>query len=146
MKRMADPAVRPGDILAGKYRVERILGAGNMGVVVAATHVDLDQPVAIKLMLPGKAASREHRERFLREARAASRLKSQHVVRVFDVGILEDESPYMVMEFLEGRDLAALLTAQGPLPIEEATEYVLQVCEAIGEAHAARTGPARRTA
>jgi eukaryotic-like serine/threonine-protein kinase len=137
MTRMSEVPVLPGDILAGKYRVERVLGAGNMGVVVAATHVDLGQRVALKFMLPGKAEARERRERFLREARAAVRLKSQHIARVLDVGTLQNEAPYIVMEFLEGQDLAALLKARGPLPFEEAAMYVLQACEGVGEAHAA---------
>ncbi|WP_437671194.1 protein kinase domain-containing protein [Sorangium sp. So ce131] len=134
---MNDAPVRLGDVLAGKYRVERILGAGNMGVVVAATHVGLGQLVALKLMLPGKTAGPEQRERFLREARAAVRLRSQHVARVSDVGVHENGAPYIAMEFLDGQDLAALLHARRQLPFEEATEYVLQTCEAVGEAHAA---------
>ncbi|MFT3765795.1 MAG: protein kinase [Minicystis sp.] len=127
--------VRPGDVLAGKYRVDRILGKGNMGVVVAATHVELGQRVALKFMLG--QPDPEGRERFLREARAVVRLKSHHVARVLDVGTLEDGAPYIVMEFLEGRDLAAILTAGGPLPVDRAVEYVLHACEAVGEAHAA---------
>jgi serine/threonine-protein kinase len=134
---MNQPPVRPGDILARKYRVERVLGAGNMGVVVAATHVDLGQRVALKHMLGTRSGSAELRERFLREARAAVRLRSQHVARVLDVGADEDEAPYIVMEFLEGQDLSALLKARRQLPFEEAVEYVLQACEAMGEAHAA---------
>jgi serine/threonine-protein kinase len=134
---MSTPPVRPGDILARKYRVERVLGMGAMGVVVAATHVDLGQVVALKHMHSGKAASPEQRARFLREARAAVLLKSHHVARVLDVGAQEDEAPYIVMEFLEGQDLDALLKARGRRPFEEAVEYVLQACEAMGEAHAA---------
>src|SRR5262249_32865715 len=80
---------------------------------------------------------RERRERFLREARAAARLKSRHVARVLDVGTLENDALYIVMELLEGQDLGALLKARGPLPFEEAALYVLQTCEAVGEAHAA---------
>jgi len=137
MAYMNEAPVRPGDILGGKYQVEHVLGAGNMGLVVAAVHVDLGQRVALKLMLPGSCGHREHRERFLREARAAARLRSQHVARVLDVGTHANELPYIVMEFLEGRDLAALLDGRGPLPFAEAVEYLLQTCEAVGEAHAA---------
>jgi serine/threonine-protein kinase len=137
MAPMSDAPVHPGDLLARKYRVERVLGAGAMGVIVAATHLDLGQRVALKFMRSDKAEAREQRERFLREARAAGRLKSQHVARVLDVGTLEDETPYIVMELLEGQDLGALLKARGPLPFEEAALYVLQACEAVGEAHAA---------
>src|SRR5262245_53199606 len=119
---MSDAPVRRGDILAGKYRVEYVLGAGNMGVVVAATQLDLDRLVALKFLLHGKAASREQRERFGREVRAAGRFKSQHVVRVLDVGT-HDNDLYIVMEFLEGVDLANVLRAYGPLPMESAVEY-----------------------
>ncbi|XXX72952.1 serine/threonine-protein kinase [Sorangium sp. So ce134] len=129
--------VQPGDILAGKYRVERLLGTGGMGVVVAAIHVELGQRVAVKFMRSAHDVDAGARERFLREARAAVRLRSQHVARVFDVGTLEGGAPYIVMEFLEGRDLAALLRESGPLSLDDAVEYVLQTCEAVGEAHAA---------
>lgn len=134
---MGDRRIGPGDILARKYRVDRVLGSGNMGIVVAATHIDLGQLVAVKHMLPGKDESPEIRERFLREARAAVRLKSQHVARVLDVGADEQEAPYIVMEYLEGQDLGVLLKEQGPMAFGQAVEYVLQACEGIGEAHAA---------
>ncbi len=130
------PPVREGEILAGKYRVERILGVGGMGVVIAATHLQLDQRVALKFVLPEAIQGPETIERFSREARAAVKLRSDHVARVLDVGTLENGSPYMVMEYLEGRDLGQEVEARGPLPHEEAAEYVLQACEAIAEAHA----------
>lgn len=134
---MTEARVAVGDILARKYRVERVLGQGNMGVVVAATHIDLGHPVALKMMLPDKEQTPELRERFLREARAAVRLKSQHVAKVLDVGTDENDMPYIAMEFLEGDDLLAILKKNGPLPFEAAVEYILQTCEAVGEAHAA---------
>src|SRR5439155_13775005 len=105
--RMKTPVASPvaiGDVVAGKYRVERVLGHGGMGVVVAAQHLQLRQKVAIKFLLPG--ANHEVTARFLREARAAVRLKSAHVARVLDVGDLASGAPYMVMEHLEGSDLA----------------------------------------
>jgi serine/threonine protein kinase len=136
MRRMTDHRVAVGDVLARKYRVERVLAKGNMGVVVAATHVDLGQLLAVKMMLPDTEQTPELRERFMREARAAVRLKSQHVARVVDVGIDEHDAPYMAMEYLEGQDLADTLKARGPLPFDEAVEFVLQACEAVGEAHA----------
>ena len=105
--------VNPGEILAGKYRVERVLGAGGMGVVVSALHLELDQRVAVKFLL-AQIASPEAVARFVREARAAVKIRSEHVARVIDVGRLGDGAPYMVMEYLEGRDLAAQLT-HGPL-------------------------------
>jgi eukaryotic-like serine/threonine-protein kinase len=123
-------------LLANKYRVERVLGRGGMGVVVAAHHVQLNEKVAIKFLLPEALAKPETVERFMREARAAVRIKSEHVARVSDVGVLEDGEPYMVMECLEGIDLAAWLRQRGVLPVEQAVEFLLQACEAIAEAHA----------
>jgi serine/threonine protein kinase len=128
--------VTPGQILLGKYRVERVLGMGGMGVVVAATHVSLEERVAIKFLLPEALANPDTVARFLREARAAVRIKSEHVARVTDVGTLENGAPYMIMEYLDGSDLAGHSQRRGPLPIEDAVEYVLQACEAIAEAHA----------
>ncbi|MDC3960752.1 serine/threonine protein kinase [Polyangium jinanense] len=126
-------AFQPGQILLDKYRVERVLGAGGMGVVVAARHLALDELVAIKFMLgPGSQADVT---RFVREARAAVRLRSQHVARVLDVAALEDGTPYMVLEHLEGNDLSHVLRERGPLPAEEAADAILQACEAIAEAH-----------
>jgi serine/threonine-protein kinase len=125
----------PGTILAGKYRVERVLGRGGMGVVVEARHISLDDRVALKFLLPEYALHPDASQRFLREARAAVRIKGPHVARVSDVGTLEDNSPYMVMEYLEGADAARLLE-RGTLPAPEAIDYVVQACDAINEAHA----------
>ncbi|MDC3960686.1 serine/threonine protein kinase [Polyangium jinanense] len=126
-------AFKPGQILLDKYRVERVLGAGGMGIVVAAWHLALDELVAIKFMLgPGSQADVT---RFVREARAAVRLRSQHVARVLDVAALEDGTPYMVLEHLDGNDLSHMLRERGPLPVEEAADAILQACEAIAEAH-----------
>jgi serine/threonine protein kinase len=127
--------VAEGEVLADKYKVESVLGRGGVGVVVAATHIRLKQKVAIKFTLPGTPD--ELVERFLREAQSAVKLKSEHVAKVLDVGELPNGAPYMVMEFLDGSDLAEHLTWQGPLPIAEAVEYMLQACEAMAEAHAA---------
>ncbi len=127
--------IQPGQILAGKYRIERVLGQGGMGVVVAALHVQLDERVAIKFLLPEALENAETVARFAREARAAVKIKSEHVARVRDVGALENDAPYMVMEYLEGQDLSALLRARGPLGVSEAVTYVLQAIEAIAEAH-----------
>src|SRR6478609_7268271 len=103
----------PGAVLAGKYRVERVLGQGGMGVVVAARHIQLQELVAIKLLLPGTLDNAELRGRFIREARAAARIRSEHVARVMDVGQLDDGAPYMVMEYLAGRDLSVALAEHG---------------------------------
>jgi hypothetical protein len=126
---------KPGDVIAGKYRVERVLGAGGMGVVVAAQHVQLDEKVALKFLLPQATVSPEAIARFEREARAASKIKSEHVARVTDVGLLETGAPYMVMEYLNGEDLSGWLAQRGALPLDVAVDFVLQACEAIGEAH-----------
>jgi serine/threonine protein kinase len=130
-----DTEVSPGQILAGKYRIERVLGRGGMGVVVAARHMQLDEQVALKFLLPEALANQDAVKRFEREARAAVKIKSEHVARVTDVGTLESGSPYMVMEYLSGNDLGEYLHQKGPLSAEEAIESVLQACEAIAEAH-----------
>ncbi len=129
--------VRPGDLLAGKYLVERVLGVGGMGVVVAARHEALRQRVALKFLLPELGVEREAVERFAREARAMASLRGEHVARVLDVGTLESGAPYFVMEYLEGEDLARACRRRGPLPGDEAVGYVLQACEALAEAHRA---------
>ncbi|MCW5832392.1 MAG: serine/threonine protein kinase [Labilithrix sp.] len=126
--------VRAGDIIAGKFQIERVLGEGGMGYVVAARHLQLGQTVALKFMRE-EVVSRDYKSRFLREARNTVRLKSKHVSRVLDVGSLEGGSPYMVMEYLEGTDLSDLLQKRGPFPYAEACDYIIQACEAIAEAH-----------
>ena len=132
---MNDAPVKPGDLLAGKYRVEKVLGSGAMGVVVAATHVQLDRRVAVKLMKRG-GGSREEEDRFAREARAAGRLQSQHVAKVLDFGALESGEPYIVMEYLDGQDVAATLQQHGVMEVGEAVTFILQACDALAEAHA----------
>src|ERR1700682_5655918 len=97
-----DAPVTEGEILAGKYRVERVLGVGGMGVVVAAHHLALDRRVAIKFLLSEAALNPEVIARFAREARAAVKIESEHVARVIDVGALDSGAPYMVMEYLVG--------------------------------------------
>jgi serine/threonine-protein kinase len=129
------PPVAPGDLVAGKYRVDRVLGAGGMGVVVAATHEQLDQRVALKFLLAAVAVNADIVHRFLREARAAVKIQSEHVARVLDVGTLETGVPYMVMEFLDGEDLSQVVEARGSLPVQEAVGYVLEAIEAVAEAH-----------
>ncbi len=125
-----------GQILAGKYRVERVIGQGGMGIVVAATHLQLGERVAIKFLRPEVLQHAEAVEQFSCEARAAMKIKSEHVARVSDVGVLDTGSPYMVMDYMDGSDLAAWLLQRGPLTIEQAVQFLLQACEAIAEAHA----------
>src|SRR3984885_2303872 len=131
------PPVAIGELVANKYRVERVLGRGGMGVVVAAMHEQLAQRVAIKMLLPEAKASPQALARFTREARAAATIRGEHVARVLDVGELEGGAPYIVMEYLEGRDPAQTLAEHGTPPPDEAVAFVLQACEAIAEAHAA---------
>ena len=128
---------RPGEVLAGKYRIESIVGTGGMGVVMGATDVSLGRPVAIKFLSPQKLARPGARERFEREARAAAQIQSEHVVRVYEIGNMPPNgTPFIVMEHLRGADLSQVLQSRGGLAIEEAVDYVLQASEALGEAHA----------
>jgi serine/threonine-protein kinase len=128
--------VQEGDVLGGKYRVERVLGVGGMGVVVAAHHIQLGERVALKFLLPEALNNDEAVARFAREAQAAARIKSEHVARVTDVGTLPGGGPYIVMEYLDGGDLASWLKRWGALPIGVAVEFVLQACVAVADAHA----------
>jgi len=125
-----------GQLLARKYRVERVLCVGGMGIVVAARHVLLDQRVAVKILRSEMLANPDVLARFGREARAAAKIKSEHVARVLDVGALETGAPYMVMEFLDGTDLSTWIRQHGPLSVALAVDFVLQACVAVAEAHA----------
>jgi serine/threonine-protein kinase len=125
----------PGDLVGDKYAVTRVIGTGGMSVVYEAVHVRLQQRVALKILLPELATNPEVVTRFEREARAAVRLKGAHVAQVLDVELGAGGIPYLVMEYLEGRDLAAELAERGPLPVLEAVDYVLQACTAMTEAH-----------
>lgn len=127
----------PGQVIADKYRVERVLGEGGMGYVIAAYHLKLDQLVALKFLKPEALKHAHIVQRFAREARAAAKIRGEHVARVIDVGDLPNGAPYIVMEYLEGEDLAQRLHSRGVLAIEEAVGYLLQACEALAEAHAA---------
>jgi serine/threonine protein kinase len=129
------PAV--GDVIAFKYKVERILGVGGMGVVLAARHMQLGQRVAIKFIRDEGASDASAVSRFLREARSAVALSSEHVTKVLDVGTLESGAPYIVMEYLAGEDLGEALRRDGPMAVPDAIGKVLQACEALAEAHAA---------
>jgi len=127
--------VQSGQLIAGKYRVEQVLGRGGMGVVMAALHEQLNQRVALKFLTDNAFQQPEAVTRFLREARAAVQIQSEHVARVMDVGTLDSGAPYMVMEYLRGRDLKEVSSRRGPLPITEAVDYLLQACDAVAEAH-----------
>jgi eukaryotic-like serine/threonine-protein kinase len=124
-----------GAVLLGKYRVDAIIGRGGMGLVVKAWHLGLEEDVAIKLLRDDLAIADETIARFIREAQAAVKLKSEHVARITDVGTLDDGKPYMVMELLEGQDIGQLLTERGQLLPSLAIDLVIQACEALAEAH-----------
>ena len=126
-----------GDVIAGKYRIESIAGEGGMGIVYEAEHVILRQRVAVKALHPGTTLSHDAIERFSLEASAIARIASDHVVRIMDAGSLPDGAPYLVMEYLQGCDLAELLDRRGPLPSPEVVDYALQALDALAHAHAA---------
>jgi serine/threonine-protein kinase len=131
-------AFAPGETIAGRYVVEREIASGGMGVIYAAKHRLLDEHVAIKCLLPELAKDGEQAARLIREARSAAKIKSEHVARVQDADVLPDGTVFLVMEQLEGTDLAALVEGRGftGIPIADASMYVLQACEALAEAHA----------
>ncbi|WP_437746470.1 protein kinase [Sorangium sp. So ce1504] len=128
--------IAPGTVIARKYRVERTIGRGGMGLVVEALHLDLDTRVAIKFLLPEFMSYTEASERFMREARTVAKLQTHHVVRVLDVAALDSGEPYMVMELLDGVDLAGHAAEAGTLAIGECIDHIVQACEALAEAHA----------
>jgi serine/threonine protein kinase len=128
--------VAPGDLVGGAYEVERVIASGGMGIVVAARHAERGQRVAIKFLREDLASDADIVTRFEREARAAIEIESEHAMKVFAVGALASGTPYMVMEFLEGEDLATWLRTRGALRLEQAVEFMLQACEAMSKAHA----------
>jgi serine/threonine-protein kinase len=125
-----------GDVIADKYEVVGLLGTGGMGYVISARHTELGEMMALKFLRPEALVHAELVERFAREARAAAKIRSEHVANVFDVGTLVDGTPFIVMEYLAGKDLADYLHQEGALPISVAVEYVMQACEALAAAHA----------
>ncbi|HMY18336.1 MAG TPA: serine/threonine-protein kinase, partial [Polyangium sp.] len=129
--------IAPGVVIAGKYKIEREIGRGGMGVVFAALHVDLDQPVAVKILHDYAAYDQAAVARLLREARAAAKIASNHVVRVMDVGALSDGGAYIAMELLEGRDLADILREHGPFEFVDAVDILIEACDAVAAAHGA---------
>ncbi|MGH7438269.1 MAG: protein kinase domain-containing protein [Polyangiaceae bacterium] len=132
---MKAAAAKAERIIAGKYRVVRALGQGGMGAVLVAWHDLLDVPVAIKVLSADLARNAQTVSRFLREAQAVARLKSEHVARVMDLGTTEQGQPFIVMELLEGQDLEHRLE-HGPLPVPLTIDYLLQATEAVAQAHA----------
>ena len=129
------PALRVGQVLASRYELVRQLGAGGMGVVYEARHVELDRRLAIKLLRAELAADPEAQGRFRREARAAASLHNDHIVSVSDFGLHTDGTPFLVMELLQGEPLRQLLARAGPLPVPRAASAILQACRGIEAAH-----------
>ena len=131
--------IHAGDMLAGKYRLEGVLGEGGMGVVFVGVHASLDERVAIKVLHPKRASDPQIVTRFVREAKTGFKLRSEHAVRTLDVGVHATPSgdlPYIVMELLDGQDLSHLIDSSGAVPIPQAVGLVLQACEALASAHA----------
>jgi eukaryotic-like serine/threonine-protein kinase len=133
--RSIDAGVGIGEIFVDKYRVDRILGHGGMGVVAMCTHLALNEHVAIKMLRKDVLDDADAVERFMREAQAAVKLKSEYVARVIDVGRSSANVPYMVMEYLDGEDLGQLLEDRRTLGVPWAVEITMQCCEALAEAH-----------
>ncbi len=129
-----DGVPKPGEEVAGKYRVQHLVASGGMGVVMAAWHDALRRQVAIKFLRP-HAMDQTGVARFLREARMVAMLRSEHVTRIYDVGTTDQGAPFIVMELLEGMDLTQLLRTTGPPPLVEAVDYILQACAGLAEAH-----------
>jgi eukaryotic-like serine/threonine-protein kinase len=125
-----------GRVLGGKYRVAQRIAEGGMGRVFAAMHLELQRPVAVKVMRPELARHESLIERFVNEARAAAMLRSENVVHVLDAGTTDDGLPYFVMELLDGETVAELVSRYGAFPLETAVEYALQMCAGLVEAHA----------
>jgi serine/threonine protein kinase len=130
-----DNGIGIGQIFLGKYRVEEILGQGGMGIVARCTHLALNEQVAVKMLRHDVLMDQDATSRFMREAQAAVKLRSEYVARVSDVGVFENGVPYMVMEYLDGHDLGALIDEQGHVAVQWASDLMLQACEALSEAH-----------
>ncbi len=126
-----------GSIVAGKYRVLRLIGSGGMGTVWEGVHEALGTRVAIKFIRPSHAQAADARKRFEIEARAAAKLQSKHAVHVFDYGVNEAGLPYIVMEYLQGESLSDSLIRRGPLPAHEVALVIGQASKALGKAHKA---------
>lgn len=126
---------RSGETIGGRYRIERLIGRGGMGVVYAAKHIHLGTSCAVKF-IAATAPSGPVITRFLREGRSAARVDSEHISRVLDMGTLEDGRPFLVMELLQGTDLRQVLRNRGALPVREAVGYLMDACNAVIAAHA----------
>ena len=131
----ANPQQLVGSTLDDRYRLERLLGAGGMGAVFVGQQMALRKDVAIKVLDPRLAAKPRHVERFLREARAASKIRNLHVVDISDFGHVPGGSVYYVMELLDGRDLSHVIREARRLPWPRARSILLQMAHALQAAH-----------
>jgi eukaryotic-like serine/threonine-protein kinase len=131
----ADGDFYAGKTLAGRYRIERRLGAGGMGVVYLAEHVGLEKRVAVKIMIGDFHDRSEVIGRFVQEAKAASKIGHENIVDITDSGETDEGAPFFVMEYLEGRDLGELLKASGKLPLRRVERIINQVCRGLAATH-----------
>ncbi len=134
MASFGESPLQPGDVVAGSYVVQKVIGEGGMAFVALAAHREEHHRVAIKVLRSENARRSEVVKRFEREQRTLTMLHSEHTLRIYGYGQHAGLS-YMLLEYLEGTDLAELLRAVGPVPVERAVEYTLQACHAIAEAH-----------
>ena len=121
--------------IAGRFRIERELGTGGMGTVYLATHLDLERPVAVKIIKPEFATDTDVAERFLREARTMAKLRHPHAAIIFDAGNLPDGRHFIVMEFVEGETLSQALAREGRFSFTQAVNIATQICDVLEEAH-----------
>src|SRR3954451_23693375 len=128
--------IAEGEILGGKYRLEREIGRGSMGTVWSAVHLTLGQRVAIKFIGAEHAKSPEARQRFSTEAKAAARLRSRYVVQVHDDGETPEGTPYIVLEYLDGETLEQRLERERDVPLNDAVRIMRHVARALSKAHA----------
>ncbi len=131
----SDPTLAPGHVVAGRYRIEALVGEGGFGAVFRATQLNLGRTVALKVLLPHLVSNDDGLSRFRREAQLAQRLEHPNTVRLFDFGVAEDGTPYIAFEMLKGQPLDALLRTGGKLPPARVARIAGQVLKSLMEAH-----------
>ncbi len=133
---MASNLLSRGDVFAGRYRIDRSIGAGGMGAVFEAEHLETERRVALKVLLPHSLVSETARERFKQEARVAGKLRHPHIVDVIDAGVDDiTNMPYLVMELLQGEDLGSRIERVGPMTAEETVALLAQIATALDVLH-----------
>jgi len=133
----SDPGIDPliGRAFENRYRLDALIGRGGMGAVYKATQITMNKVVAVKVLKPELAASTEAAKRFHREARAASALSHPHTIRVIDFGQTPERELYLAMEFLDGRPLAEVMSAEGRLPLDRTLKIAAEIASSLVEAH-----------